>query len=399
MMPTALRRRRSGKVRPPEDGCWPPKKSTSTSPEKLPRSTSGSVTSRPSRVWRMVPPTLLAGVSESTNCGTSLLLTRAFVKKPFTSTRPVTSTVRFATGAGAGGEGGVCAASGRATAASERSNVARISGSWRFRYDYSKLQRFERNREQSMRWSALLVSVGCITAVQLGIAQERVTGRVTLLEKGGKSSPDLGAAVVYLEGGTAGGAARPVTVDIAINDKEFVPRVVVVPVGSTVRFQNHDPFDHNVFSGSRPNPFDLGQYGRGEAKTWTLTSPGLVRVFCNIHPRMVAFVQVMAGRHFTQAAADGSFEIVRRAARHVGAARLARAEPGGLPRGDCNDRRRVGDRAAARRARVPLDAPQEQVRQRLPDECRTRALLGPRGSASGPRSSSPPRCRSRACWA
>jgi len=161
-----------------------------------------------------------------------------------------------------------------------------------------------------MRWSALLVSVGCITAVQLGIAQERVTGRVTLLEKGGKSSPDLGAAVVYLEGGTAGGAARPVTVDIAINDKEFVPRVVVVPVGSTVRFQNHDPFDHNVFSGSGPNPFDLGQYGRGEAKTWTLTSPGLVRVFCNIHPRMVAFVQVMAGRHFTQAAADGSFEIV-----------------------------------------------------------------------------------------
>src|SRR5207253_879683 len=42
------------------------------------------------------------------------------------------------------------------------------------------------------------------------------------------------------------------------------------------------------------DPFDLGQYGRGEAKTWTFTSPGLVRVFCNIHPRMVAFVQVMA---------------------------------------------------------------------------------------------------------
>jgi hypothetical protein len=113
-------------------------------------------------------------------------LTRAFVKKPFTSTRPVSSTVRFAAGAGAGavGEGGVCAASGRATAASETSNVDRISGSWRFRYDYSKLQRLERNREQAMRRIPLLVGVGCITAV---------------------------------------------------------PRVVVVPVGSTVRFQNHDP--------------------------------------------------------------------------------------------------------------------------------------------------------------
>jgi plastocyanin len=161
-----------------------------------------------------------------------------------------------------------------------------------------------------MRCSALLVGVGCITAVQLGMAQGGVTGRVTLLEKGGKSSPDLGAAVVYLEGGATELAARPVTVDIAINDKEFVPRVVVVPVGSTVRFLNHDPFDHNVFSASEPSPFDLGQYGRGEARAWTFTSPGLVRIFCNVHPRMVAFVQVMAGRHFTQAAADGSFDIV-----------------------------------------------------------------------------------------
>src|SRR6266702_5503612 len=217
----------------------------------------------------MVPPIALADGSESANCGTSLLLTRAFVKKPFTSTRPLSSTVRWAAGAGAGagagggagagagGDGGVCAASGRATATSENSNVARISGSWRFRYDYSKLQRLERNREQAMRWIALLVGVGCITA-QRGIAQGRVAGRVTLLEKSGKSSPDLAAAVVYLEGGTADDAARPVTVDIAINDKEFVPRVVVVPLGSTVRFPNHDPFDHNVFSASGPDPFDLG---------------------------------------------------------------------------------------------------------------------------------------------
>src|SRR5882724_7065201 len=120
-----------------------------------------------------------------------------------------------------------------------------------------------------MRWIPLLVGVSCITAMQRGIAQGRVAGRVTLLERGGKTSPDLGAAVVYLEGGTAADGARPVNVDIAINDKEFVPRVVVVPVGSTVRFLNHDPFDHNVFSASEPNPFDLGQYGRGETRTWT----------------------------------------------------------------------------------------------------------------------------------
>src|SRR3989449_2966059 len=157
-----------------------------------------------------------------------------------------------------------------------------------------------------MRWIALLAGLSCI-AWQRGAAQGRVSGRIAVLEKKNKPSPDLSSAVVYLEG--AGPPAPPVTVQIAINDKEFVPRVVVVPLGSTVRFPNHDPFDHNVFSASGPDPCDLGQYGRGEAKTWTFTSPGLVRVFCNIHPRMVAFVQVMAGRHFTQPAADGSFEI------------------------------------------------------------------------------------------
>src|SRR5207247_11326829 len=188
----------------------------------------------------MVPPGALADGSESANCGTSLLLTRAFVKKPFTSTRPVSSTVRLAAGAGAsagggagaGGDGGVCAASGRATATSETSNVARISGSWRFRYDYSKLQRLERNREQAMRWIALLASVGCITAVRLGVAQGRVAGRVTLLEKGGKSSPDLAAAVVYLEGGSGDPGARPVAVDIAIDGKDFVPLLGAGPVAS-----------------------------------------------------------------------------------------------------------------------------------------------------------------------
>lgn len=163
-----------------------------------------------------------------------------------------------------------------------------------------------------MRCIALLAGVACVVGAARAAAQAapggvRVAGRVTMLEKGGKPSRDLGAAVVYLEG--SGAAARPVTLDIAINNKEFVPRVVVVPVGSTVRFPNHDPFDHNVFSGSEPNAFDLGQYGRGEAKGWIFTAPGLTRIFCNVHPRMVAFVEVMAGPYFAQPAADGSFVI------------------------------------------------------------------------------------------
>jgi plastocyanin len=138
----------------------------------------------------------------------------------------------------------------------------------------------------------------------------RVAGRIVILEKDNKPTPDLGDAVVYLEGAaTAATAATPVIVDIAITDKVYAPHVVVVPVGSTVRFPNHDPFKHNVFSVSEPNSFDLGLYSRGEAKSHTFEHAGLVRVYCNVHPRMVAYVLVMANRLYAQPGQDGSFTI------------------------------------------------------------------------------------------
>lgn len=153
-----------------------------------------------------------------------------------------------------------------------------------------------------MRWMFVLALVS--------LDGGRVAGRITILEKGNKPSPDLGAAVLYLEAaGPPPEAAPPATLDIAINDKVYVPRVVVAPVGSTVRFPNHDPFNHNVFSVSEPNQFDLGLYGRGEAKAYTFTRPGLARIYCNVHPRMVAYVVVTANRFYAQPGADGSFAI------------------------------------------------------------------------------------------
>jgi plastocyanin len=137
----------------------------------------------------------------------------------------------------------------------------------------------------------------------------RVAGRIVILEKDNKPSSDLSDAVLYLEAPATATAAQPVTVEIAITDKTYAPHVVVVPVGSTVRFPNHDPFNHNVFSVSEPNSFDLGLYGRGEAKSYTFTHPGLVRVYCNVHPRMVAYVLVMENRYFAQPGNDGSFTI------------------------------------------------------------------------------------------
>ena len=138
-------------------------------------------------------------------------------------------------------------------------------------------------------------------------ARAQVSGRIAVKEAGGRAAGDVGNAVVYLEGRGPRGA--PVRVDMVLDGRSFSPRVVVVPVGSTVRFPNRDPFNHNVFSLSEPNDFDLGLYGRGESGEHRFRHPGLVRVYCNIHPQMGGFVMVRDNAYYAQPDADGSFTI------------------------------------------------------------------------------------------
>jgi hypothetical protein len=49
--------------------------------------------------------------------------------------------------------------------------------------------------------------------------------------------------------------------------------VLVIPVGSTVSFPNHDPFNHNVFSLSDEQPFDLGLYGGAKPARYGFSGP------------------------------------------------------------------------------------------------------------------------------
>jgi len=133
-----------------------------------------------------------------------------------------------------------------------------------------------------------------------------VAGKLAIQEKGGKRATDVSDAVIWLEGG---GVARATRVEIGTEKKQFVPRVVVVGAGSTVAFPNHDPFDHNVFSVSEEGAFDLGWYGRGETRTASFPKAGVIRVYCNHHAQMSAFVVVRNTPFYTQPAADGSFRM------------------------------------------------------------------------------------------
>jgi Copper binding proteins, plastocyanin/azurin family len=92
-------------------------------------------------------------------------------------------------------------------------------------------------------------------------------------------------------------------------NKTFQPRVLAVPIGSSVDFPNNDGIFHNVFSLSDPQPFDLGLYRAGDTKQRTFTAPGIYRVFCNIHPQMTAIIVVTPSAFTTIVGADGRFSL------------------------------------------------------------------------------------------
>jgi hypothetical protein len=73
-------------------------------------------------------------------------------------------------------------------------------------------------------------------------------------------------------------------------NETFAPHVLAIDVGTLVDFPNNDQTFHNVFSLSKTRRFDLGRYGRGKSKTIRFDRPGIVRVFCDIHSHMNAYI-------------------------------------------------------------------------------------------------------------
>lgn len=157
--------------------------------------------------------------------------------------------------------------------------------------------------------------VGCFAMVlaallvPLTASAAELTGSVELIGRGIKPE-HVAQAVVYFT------PLSPVDVrpeerpfEMVTVRKQFLPRVLAVQAGSTIRFPNEDPILHNVFSLSPGNRFDLGLYRQGEGKEHTFAEPGLVRVFCNVHHDMVAYIMVLDTPYYTAPGRDGRFRL------------------------------------------------------------------------------------------
>jgi plastocyanin len=123
--------------------------------------------------------------------------------------------------------------------------------------------------------------------------------------------PDLRAAVVYLE--TAPARAfedrRSPRGRIDQRNETFVPHVLAITTGTLVDFPNNDSTYHNVFSLSKARRFDLGRYAKGRSGTVRFDTPGVVRVFCDIHSHMSAWVLVFSHPFFATTDTDGRYRI------------------------------------------------------------------------------------------
>ncbi len=121
---------------------------------------------------------------------------------------------------------------------------------------------------------------------------------------------ELTNVVVYLEAVKSPYPARPRTPRVVRQIHEaFVPRVLPVLVGDTVRFPNEDPFFHTVFSLSKARTFDLGRYATGDSKSVAFDRPGVVQVFCHIHSDMRATVLVLENPYYVSVDSTGRFAL------------------------------------------------------------------------------------------
>ena len=88
-------------------------------------------------------------------------------------------------------------------------------------------------------------------------------------------------------------------------DKEFVPRVMAIFVGTSVTFPNHDDVRHHVYSFSAAKRFELPLYSGVPAKPVVFDKPGVVVLGCNIHDWMIGYIYVSESPYFAKTASDG----------------------------------------------------------------------------------------------
>lgn len=176
----------------------------------------------------------------------------------------------------------------------------------------------------------LLLLICCASGAEAGIVRGRVMMR-PVADPGSAANPYPGRAtslpghhvsprgiaedaVVFMDRVPAAAesmlaAATQAMPKLAQKGQQFVPRVIAIAQGSRVDFPNQDPIYHNVFSLSPARRFDLGKYAKGSSRQVQFPKPGLVKVYCDIHSDMEAFILVLPHHAIARPRASGEYAL------------------------------------------------------------------------------------------
>jgi len=130
------------------------------------------------------------------------------------------------------------------------------------------------------------------------------------LQIDGKAAGGFGLVTLEPIGGKAK-ARTPKRHVIEQRGREFLPHLAAISVGSTVSFPNFDTVFHNVFSTTPAGAFDLGIYKAGEAREFTFQKEGIIRLGCNLHANMSAYIAVVSAPSYVVTDGDGGFSFKR----------------------------------------------------------------------------------------
>ncbi len=133
--------------------------------------------------------------------------------------------------------------------------------------------------------------------VLLGLSHDLRAGSVAAIVKDAKGAPVPDAVVFALGKGTNSKTARTQII-IDQRDKQFIPYVTALQVGTSVFFANTDNIRHHVYSFSPARKFELPLYSGIPAKPIVFDRVGFVTLGCNIHDWMIAYVAVLPTPYF-----------------------------------------------------------------------------------------------------
>jgi plastocyanin len=140
-----------------------------------------------------------------------------------------------------------------------------------------------------------------ISALSAHAAGGNVSGKVDV------TPPKFAAeTVIYLKGVSAPSTPRTLAMDQ--KNMTFIPHVLAVAKGDTVKFLNHDGVAHNVYSPDG-DAYNLGSFKQNEERTHTFDQEGAYSQLCSIHPEMLGYIFVAPSRYASAVDAKGHFTI------------------------------------------------------------------------------------------